>query len=158
MVRNVGCIALAVSRSGLIASTNELLPESEDSQGPRTWPCGCTQDASDRLPNCNCLTASSAADGPIGNEGGCGDPADPPCDFDDAELEAILREFIGTLIGLLQPHCAEVVWRAEILDQTPPEIAQEMKLSERTVTERLRADRSALLHLVMMTLQPPSEA
>ncbi|MAD37080.1 MAG: hypothetical protein CMO30_17640 [Tistrella sp.] len=104
------------------------------------------------------MTASSAADGPIGNEGGCGDPADPPCDFDDAELEAILREFIGTLIGLLQPHCAEVVWRAEILDQTPPEIAQEMKLSERTVTERLRAGRSALLHLVMMTLQPPSEA
>lgn len=157
MVTKVGCVSLAASRSGLTANSNERVPESEDSQTPRTWPCGCPQDAPDRLPNCNCLTASSAADGPRGNEGGCGDPADP-CDFDDAELETILREFIGTLIGLLQPHYAEVVWRAEILDQTPPEIAQEMKLSERTVTERLRAGRRALLHFVMMTLQPPSEA
>lgn len=157
MVTKVGCVALGTSRSGLITNSNELLPESEDSQAPQTWPCGCPQDAPDGLPNCYCSAAGSAADGLGDNEGGCGDPADPG-GFNDAELEAILREFIGTLIGLLQPHYAEVVWRAEILDQTPPEIAQEMNLSERKVTERLRAGRRALLHLVMMTLQPPSEA
>lgn len=156
MVTKVGCVSLAASRSDLIANSNELLPESEDSQTPRTWPCGCPQDTLDGLPNCYCSAVGPTADGLGDTEGGCGDPADP-CDFDDAELEAILREFIGALIGLLQPRHAEVVWRAEVLDQTPPEIAQEMKLSERTVTERLRAGRRALLHLVMLTLQPPSE-
>lgn len=111
----------------------------------------------DGLPNCYCTAADLTAVR-LGDEGGGGgDPADP-CDIDDAELEAILREFIGTLIGLLQPRYAEVVWRAEILDQIPSEIAQEMKLRERTVTERLRAGRRALLHLVMITLKPPSEA
>ena len=150
-------MALAASKSGLTANSNERVPRSEESQTPLTWPCQCPQDASDRLPNCNCLAESSAADGPRGNEDGCGDPADPG-GLNDAELEAVLREFIGTLIGLLQPQYAELVWRAEILDQTPPEIAQEMKLSERTVTERLRAGRRALLHFVMLTLQPPSEA
>tara|TARA_R110000787_G_scaffold88103_1_gene187245 strand:+ start:2892 stop:3233 length:342 start_codon:yes stop_codon:yes gene_type:complete len=111
----------------------------------------------DGLPNCYCSAAGLTAVGLGDDEGGCGDPADP-CDFDDAELEAILREFIGTLIGLLQPRQAEVVWRAEVLDQRPPEIAQEMKLSERTVAKRLVAGRRALLHLVMLTLQPSSEA
>ena len=69
-----------------------------------------------------------------------------------------MRELIGTLIGLLHSRHAEVVWRAEILDQTSPEIALEMNLSERAVTKRLRAGRRALLHLVMLTLhQPPKE-
>ena len=157
MVTKVGFIALAPPKSGLTANSNERSPESEESQTLRTWPCRVPQGASDHLQNCNCSAAGLTAVGLGDDEGGCGNPADP-CDFDDAELEAILREFIGTLIGLLQPHYAEVVWRAEILDQTPPEIAQEMNLSKRKVTERLRAGRRALLHLVMMTLEPPSEA
>ena len=157
MVAKVGCVSLAASRSGLTANSNERVPGSEESQTPRTWPCRCPQDVPDGLPNCYCSAAGLTAVGLGDDEGGCGDPADP-CDFDDAELEAILREFIGTLIGLLQPRQAEVVWRAEVLDQRPPEIAQEMKLSERTVAKRLVAGRRALLHLVMLTLQPSSEA
>nr|WP_306268711.1 hypothetical protein [Pararhizobium sp. IMCC3301] len=75
-------------------------------------------------------------------------------DFEDGELEAILRESVGTLIALLDPVHGEPVWRAEILDQSPSEIAAEMRLSEREVTKRLRAGRRKLLHLTMLTLHP----
>lgn len=156
MVTKMGSVAPAASKFGLTANNNERLPGSEDTLTPRTWPCRCPQDGSDSLPNCCCSAARSAAGGPGDNEIGYSDPEDPG-GFDDAEMEAILRELIGTLIGLLPSRHAEVVWRAEILDQTSPEIALEMNLSERTVTERLRAGRRALLHLVMLTLHQPLE-
>lgn len=74
---------------------------------------------------------------------------------DEPELEAALQEVIVSMIDLLEHRYAELVWRAEILDQTPREIAREMKLSEEDVSERLKTGRGALLNLVLLTLQPP---
>lgn len=130
MVTKTGSVALSASKSGLTANSNELLPGSEESQTPRTRPCRCPQDGSDGLPNCCCSAARSAAGGPGDNEVGYGDPEDPG-GFDDAKMEAILRELIGTLIGLLHSRHAEVVLCAEILDHMSPEIAQEMNLNNR---------------------------
>ena len=75
-------------------------------------------------------------------------------DFEDDELEAILRESVGTLIALLDPVHGEPVRRAEILGQSPSQIAAEMKLSESKVTKRLQAGRRKLLHLAMLALHP----
>ena len=80
----------------------------------------------------------------------------PPPDSDDAdniEIEAILREFTGTLIRLLEPRYAEVVWRAEILNHPPSRIATDLGLSEQIVTRRLQLGRRTLQNLVILTLQ-----
>lgn len=87
------------------------------------------------------------------NEDGYRRLADPD-GSDDGELKEILRAFIGTLIELLDPRDAEVVRRAEILGQTPSQIADELNLSEQVVASRLLTGRRCLLHLVMLTLQP----
>ncbi len=102
------------------------------------------------------VAAESTADGFGDDEGGYRGTGDPDA-FDDAELEAALREFIGALIKLLEPRYAEVVWRAEILDQPAPVIAREMNLREQTVIERLQAGRRDLLQLVVLTLHQPVE-
>lgn len=75
--------------------------------------------------------------------------------FDAIELEASLRRFLETIIGLIDPDPAEVVWRAEILNQTTPVIASEMNLDEETAIARLRAGRRTLRDLVMLALTPP---
>lgn len=74
--------------------------------------------------------------------------------FEDGELEAMLRDSVRTLIALLDPALGEPLWRAEILDQPPSEIAGEMKLSEKVVMKRLQAGRRKLLHLAILTLHP----
>ena len=125
----------------------------ESSQPPRIPPCRLGQKPRNGRANCYCVAAGSIGDGDGDNEGGYCGPTDPD-GFDDGELKEILREFIGTLIELLEPHYAEVVRRAEILDQPPSEIADEMNLSEWEVASRLQAGRRTLLHLVMLTLQP----
>ena len=103
------------------------------------------------------MEAVAAANSSCENVSPCRRALDPD-GFDDAELETILREFVGTLIGLLQPRHAEVVWRAEVFDQSLNEIAKEINFSERTVTECLRTGRRALLDPVMLMLQRSSEA
>ena len=65
---------------------------------------------------------------------------------------------MGTLIRLLEPHYAEVVWRAEMLGQSPSEIADKLKLSDQELAARLKAGRRALLRLVTLTLQATFEA
>lgn len=137
----------------MITHSIEWLAGSEGSQSLQIWPCRCGQKAQNGQQDCYCAAADSTGDGHGDNEGGDWGPADPD-GFDDGELKEILWEFIGTLIGLLHPHYAEVVRRAEILDQPPSEIADEMNLSEREVASRLQEGRRALLHLVMLTLQP----
>jgi len=136
----------------MITHNIERLADSEGRQTPRIGPCRLGQNPQHGSPDCYCVAADSTGDGDGDNEGGYRGPTDPG-GFDDGELKEIMREFIGTIIGLLGPHYAEVVRRAEILDQPPFEIADEMNLSEREVASRLQAGRRALLHLVMLTLQ-----
>lgn len=80
-----------------------------------------------------------------------------PGGFDEAELEALLRELLGTLIPLLDPSRAEVVWRAELLDQPAPVIARELNLCEHDVKKHLREGRGDLLGLILLTLQQSLE-
>jgi len=72
-------------------------------------------------------------------------------------MEAILQEFIETLIRLLESRYAEVVWHAEILNHSPTRIATDLGLSEQIVTRRLELGRRTLLHLLMLTLESPLE-
>jgi len=75
----------------------------------------------------------------------------------DAELEAFLKALIETLIPLLEPCCAEVLRRAELLNQSTPVIARELNLSEQIVEKRLSEGRGDLLELILLTLQQPLE-
>tara|TARA_R110000787_G_scaffold30556_9_gene81881 strand:+ start:364 stop:870 length:507 start_codon:yes stop_codon:yes gene_type:complete len=123
------------------------------SRTPRIWPSQSDRKTRDGQPDCYCTAPDFTGNGDGDNEGGYSGPTDPD-GFDNGQLKETLREFIGTLIELLDPRYAEVVRRAEILDQPPSEIADEMNLSEREVATRLQAGRRALLHLVMLTVQP----
>ena len=104
---------------------------------------------------CVCCAAVESAedrfDGLDDNGQGNGNPGG----FEDTELEAFLKEFLGTLIPLLKPHHAEVVRRAELLNQPTPVIARELTLSEQVVEKRLSEGRNDLLELVLLTLQQP---
>tara|TARA_R110002110_G_scaffold85816_5_gene223952 strand:+ start:6144 stop:6485 length:342 start_codon:yes stop_codon:yes gene_type:complete len=103
-------------------------------------------------PGFYCAASDLTGNGHGDNEDSYRGPADPD-GCDDGELKEILRAFIGTLIELLDPRDAEVVRRAEILGQTPSQIADELNLSEQVVASRLLTGRRTLLHLVLLTLQ-----
>lgn len=139
-----------------IASGHERDSDRVGYQIAERLPCQWRRNASAGEPNGDRSTTDRDIGGRHGGGGSGG--AGNPNGFDEADLEADLREFVETLIELLDPAYAEVVRRAELLDQPPAKIAHEMGLSERTVVSRLRAGRRALLYLVMLTLQPHSVA
>ena len=86
----------------MITHNIERLADSEGRQTPRIGPCRLGQNPQDGSPDCYCVAADSTGDGDGDNEGGYRGPTDPG-GFDDGELKEIMREFIGTLIGLLGP-------------------------------------------------------
>ena len=129
------------SNAGVIETGSKRSDHREGFLIPEYQPCRCQSD--------------SLNDGRNGNhdgEGGFGNPPDSD-DADNIEIEAILREFTGTLIRLLEPRYAEVVWRAEILNHPPSRIATDLGLSEQIVTRRLQLGRRTLQNLVILTLQ-----
>lgn len=71
---------------------------------------------------------------------------------DDAELNNALQELISALISHLDRRYAEVVWRAEILGQSPAMIAQELSLSEQMTASYLKLGRRQLVRLISLTL------
>ncbi|MAN61132.1 MAG: hypothetical protein CMI60_04210 [Parvibaculum sp.] len=131
----------------------EWLAGLEGCQIFRISPCRRAKKAQDKRSDCYFTAGHSTGDGHAEDGGGHSGPINPD-DFDERELKEILHELIGTLIELLDPRYAEVVKRAEILDQPSCQIADEMNLSEQEVAIRLQAGRRALLHLVLLTLQP----
>lgn len=140
-----------------IASGHEFYSDRAGHQIAEPLPCYWRQNASAGGPDGDRSTANRDIGGRHDSGGGSGGAGNPD-GFDEADLEADLRQFVETLIDLLDPLYAEVVRRAELLDQPPAKIAHEMGASERTVASRLGAGRRALLYLVMLTLQPPSDA
>ncbi|MEC5292877.1 sigma factor-like helix-turn-helix DNA-binding protein [Aurantimonas sp. C2-6-R+9] len=140
-----------------IASGHEFDSDPAGHQIVERLPCRWRPNASASGSDGNRSTANRGIAGRHDGGGGSGGSGNPD-GFNEADLEADLREFVETLIDLLDPACAEVVRRAELLDQPPAKIAHEMGLSERTVASRLEVGRRALLYLVMLTLQPPSDA
>ncbi len=138
-----------------ISNGNGWRPGTAAPQDPKLLPRRGPRKGTDAASDGNHATANSSDRGHGNNGNGDGRAMPPgPGGIDDTELDTILRELVESLIGLLEPRYTEVVWRAEILDQTPTRIAHHMNLSERTVAKRLQAGRRALLHLVMLTLQP----
>lgn len=144
------------SQSGQIEPGSERLVHPEEFVTPRCQPCRCQRGS---LDGGRSGLVSAAHRGRNGNRDGEGDFGCPPDSdgSDDTEMEAILQEFIETLIRLLEPRYAEVVWRAEILNHPPTRIATDLGLSEQIVTRRLQKGRRTLLHLVMLTLESPLE-
>ncbi|MEC5325569.1 RNA polymerase sigma factor [Aurantimonas sp. A3-2-R12] len=139
-----------------IASGHEFDSDRAGHQIAERLPCHWRQNASAGGPDGDRSAANRDIGGRHDDGGGSGGAGNPD-GFDEADLEADLRQFVETLIELLDPACAEVR-RAELLDQPPAKIAHEMGVSERTIASRLGAGRRALLYLVMLTLQPPSDA
>ena len=137
-----------------------------DVQGP--W-SGGTAEKWQRLKRSGPYSRNPVADEPDGSwpvakpaahgrdcNGENGDTADAD-GFDDCDLEASLRQFLEILIGMIDPEIAEVVWRAEILDQPTLTITYEMHIDEETVIARLRAGRRTLRDLIMLALLPSFE-
>jgi DNA-directed RNA polymerase specialized sigma24 family protein len=137
----------AASEIRLAATGRKCLFLSEDLRHARCYSCQCKYGEPDGRSICYCSTTGYDTDWHDHSKEG----------YDEAELETAIREFISGLISLLDPLYAEVVWRAEILDQPEQQIALKMNLSEPTVAECLQAGHSALLHLVMLTLQQSLE-
>ena len=77
--------------------------------------------------------------------------------FQDWDLECALLDLVNELIPLLDRRYADVLWRAEILDQSLDEIAKEMELGKQTITSRLRKGRRELVGLILLTLQTGSD-
>ena len=140
----------AASKAGLIDPDNEQLVHPEGFLTPRCQPCRRQRDSLDG----GVLAAHKGRNGNSDGEGDSGCPPDSD-GSDDTEMEAILQEFIETLMRLLEPRYAEVVWRAEILNHPPTRIATDLGLSEQIVIRRLQLGRRTLLHFVMLTLEPP---
>lgn len=146
----------AASKAGLIATGSEQLVHPVGFLAPRRQSCRCRRGSLDGVPNGLISAAHNGRNENSDGEGGFGDPADSD-GSDDTEMEAILQEFIETLIRLLEPRYAEVVWHAEILNHSPTRIATDLGLSEQIVTRRLELGRRTLLHLLMLTLESPLE-
>lgn len=138
-----------------ISNSNGGRPGTAAPPDPKLLPRRSPRKGTDGASDGNHATSNSAdrGHGDDGNGDGRAMPPDPG-GVEDTELDTILRELVESLIGLLEPRYVEVVWRAEILGQTPARIAHHMNLSEQTVVKRLQAGRRSLLHLVMLTLQP----
>lgn len=157
MINRTDCAAHAISGADLRVISDKRLAVKVELKARRNWPCKCRNtEQRDRRPNCCCAEKVLSAGEPVDQEKGSAEPAGTNA-INDAALSAALKEFIGTLIERLDPHYAEVVWRAEILDQPNLMITQEMDLSERTVAERLRTGRRNLLQLILLTLEQTTE-
>lgn len=74
-------------------------------------------------------------------------------DFCDAELDSVIRDLVKGLISQLNRPYREAVFNAEILEQSPAQIAQEMGLSEQIVCSYLKLGRKQLIRLALSTLQ-----
>lgn len=85
---------------------------------------------------------------------GCFEDPGPGC-FADAEMEALVRQTVGSAVWLLDPCHAEIVWRSQVLRQPLAEIAEELHLSECTVKTRLRAGMRELVAMLVLTLEAP---
>ena len=140
MADEVGHESCAASDAGSVAAEREQHSRCDGFWAPGCRTCRCGRTVFRSWPSAYHVAAESTADGFGDDEGGYRGTGDPDA-FDDAELEAALREF----------------WRAEILDQPAPVIAREMNLREQTVIERLQAGRRDLLQLVVLTLHQPVE-
>ena len=133
-----------------VAAEREQRSRSDGFWAPGCRACRCGRSEFGGWPSACHLATESTADGFGDDEGGYQGTGDPDS-FDDPELEAAVREFIGALIELLEPRYVEVVSRAELLDQPAFVIAREMNLSEQTVIECLEAGRRDLLRLIALT-------
>lgn len=140
--------------AGLIETGSERLVDPKGFPIQRRHSCRCQRGSLDGGQNGLLLAAHKVGNGNSDGEGDFGCPPGSD-DSDDTEMEAILQEFIKTLIGLLEPRYGEVVWRTEILNHPSIRIATELGLSEQAVAKRLQLGRRTLLHLVVLTLKSP---
>ncbi|MFV2034188.1 MAG: hypothetical protein ACC631_03590 [Halocynthiibacter sp.] len=77
---------------------------------------------------------------------------------DDPELEALLAAAIRTNVGFLEPRDADIFWRVEILCQPLSQVAIETGLSKADLCRCLQSVRSDLVRLLVLSLQPPTDA